>query len=120
MPSPPNGFPPSRRLRKRAEFRAVYDGGVRLGAKLCTVFVLQNAAGHPARVGLTVTRKIGNAAVRNRCKRFLREAVRKHWELVPDGFDIVLHARPGMVESQARDVEDDIVRALRRAVRRFA
>ena len=113
------GFPKRRRIRKRANFRAVYDGGVRVGAKLVTVFALTTDGGLPARVGLTVTRKIGNAVTRNRCKRLLREAVRAHWSLLPDGIDFVLHARGGLVEARAEDVENEIVRMLPKAVRRL-
>lgn len=114
------GFPPERRIRKRAEFRAVYDGGTRVGTKLFAVFARTTGSGLPGRVGFTVTRKMGNAVVRNRCKRLLREAVRKHWSLVPDGVDMVLHARPGLAEARAEDVENAVVRTLPKAVRRLA
>ena len=64
------------RLRRRADFKAV-AGGRRISRR---GFVLQalRAAGdeaRPARVGFTVTRKIGNAVVRNRIRRRLRAAV---------------------------------------------
>ena len=84
------------------------------------MFLLATDAGHPARMGLTVTRKIGNAAIRNRCKRLLREAVRKNWKLLPDGTDMVLHARRGLVDAQAGDVEGEVARTLPKAVRRLA
>ena len=113
------GLPRERRIRKRAEFRAVYDRGFRRGSKFFTVFLLATRSGRPARMGLTVTRKIGNAATRNRCKRLLREAVRKQWDLLPDGTDMVLHARPGLVDAKAGDVEREIARTLPRVVRRL-
>ncbi len=114
------GFPAARRIRKRPAYQAVYRGGVRCGARLFTVFVRRTAAAGLGRVGLTVTRKIGKATVRNRCKRLLREAVRKHWKLLPDGLDVVLHARQGLSDAGARDVENEIVRVLPRAVRKCA
>lgn len=114
------GFPPVRRIRRRPEYQAVYRRGVRYGARLFTVFVRRTAPAGLGRVGLTVTRKIGNAVVRNRCKRLLREAVRKHWELLPDGLDVVLHARQGLSAAGARDVESEIVRVLPKAVRKRA
>ncbi len=118
-PGPSLGFPRERRIRKRKDFRAVYDGGSRLGSKLFIVFARRTDGGQPGRVGLTVTRKVGNAVTRNRCKRLLREAVRKHWSLLPDGVDVVLHARPGLAGARAKDVECGIVRTLPRAVRRL-
>ncbi len=116
----PFGLPRAQRIRKRTDFQAVYHKGVRLGSKLFTVFALSTETDHPARVGLTVTRKIGNAVTRNRCKRLLREAVRKHWVLLPDGTDMVLHARRGLDTAQAVDVEREIARTLSKAVRRLA
>ncbi len=113
------GLPASRRIRKRADFQAVYDGGVRVGAKLFTVFVRATGTGAPPRIGLTVSGKIGKAATRNRCKRLLREAVRKHWSLLPDGVDVVLNARYGLAKARAADVENEIVEVLPRAIQRL-
>ena len=65
-----------RRLKKRREFLAVRGGEKRRG-RLVLVEVLDRKAPQEApRVGFTVTKKVGNAAVRNRVRRRLREAVR--------------------------------------------
>ncbi|MDE0104135.1 MAG: ribonuclease P protein component [Bryobacterales bacterium] len=114
----PNAFPKARRLRTRAQFRAVYDGGVRAGSGLLTVFALKAGAVRPARVGLTVTRRVGNAVVRNRAKRALREAMRRHWRALPNSLDVVLHAKPRIRRATSGEVEQDVLRALRRAVHR--
>lgn len=113
---PAQGLPKSRRLRRRADFRAVYDGGVRFGCRLFTVYALSTGVARPGRVGLTVTRKIGNAVRRNRCKRLLREAVRRNWALLPAGMDLVLLARPGLRGERAGNVEDELARTLRRTL----
>ena len=113
------GLPRIRRLRKRTEFQAVYHGGVRLGCRLFTLFALATRSVLPGRVGLTVTRKIGNAVTRNRCKRLLREAMRRHWSLLPAGVDLVLHARHGLEAASAGEVERQLVRMLQRAARRL-
>lgn len=113
------GFPRQRRILKRADFQAVYDGGVRVGARLVTIFAMATGADRPGRVGLTVTRKIGNSVVRNRCKRLLREAVRQHWRSLPTGTDVVLLARYGLATAQAREVEREIARMLPKAAQRL-
>ena len=46
------------------------------------------------RVALTVSRKVGNAVVRNRVKRWIREAVRQQMDIIPRGFDVVVIAHP--------------------------
>lgn len=65
------------RLKKRAEFLAVRGGEKRRGP-LFLMEVLQRGDDGPPRVGFTVTKKVGNAVVRNRVRRRLREAVRLH------------------------------------------
>jgi ribonuclease P protein component len=65
------------RLLKRAEFLAVRRGEKRRG-RLFLVEVLDRGDGGSARVGYTVTKKVGNAVVRNRVRRRLKEAVRTY------------------------------------------
>ncbi len=119
MADAPQGFPRARRLRKRRQFQTVYHRGVRFGCRLFTLFALATDSGRPGRVGLTCTRKVGNAVVRNRCKRLLREAMRKQWRLLPGGADVVLHARQGLDAAHGGDVEIQLVRLLSRAARRI-
>ncbi len=69
----------------------------------------------PGRLGLTVTKKVGNAVVRNRIKRMLREWMRLHgW--VPAGWDVVLVAK----DSAARQLHpDDFAPDLTRILRQL-
>jgi ribonuclease P protein component len=82
------------RLKRRAAFKAV-AGGRRI---IRPGFVLQALAGgdrsnRPPRFGITVTRKIGNAVVRNRIRRRLREAIRATAGGARAGTDYVIVAR---------------------------
>ena len=113
---PPQGFPSSRRILKRANFQTIYQTGNRIGSRLFTVFARDTKSKVLGRIGFTATGKIGNAVERNRCKRLLREAIRKHWNLLPDGTEIILHARQGLKTAQASEVENEIVRVLRKTV----
>lgn len=91
------------RLRRRAAFKAVAGGrrAARAGFVLQALRSGGDAAGktgaksahRPPRIGFTVTRKIGNAVVRNRIRRRLREAVRLAGSHAQDGTDYVLVGR---------------------------
>ncbi len=69
-------FPKSHRLLRRADFLQVYQDGVRLSGPYFTAFYLASRESREIRVGFTVPRAIGNAVIRNRIKRRMREAVR--------------------------------------------
>jgi ribonuclease P protein component len=88
----PNSFPKHLRLLRRGEFRRVYDEGRRRSAPLCTVFYRSNGLSE-TRVGLTVPVAVGNAVIRNRVKRRVREAFRLNRAAIPGGWDIVVNPR---------------------------
>jgi len=86
-------FPKQERLRKRSDFLRVEAKKVR---RLVTGHVIILAAPNAmkcSRIGVTVSRRIGTAVKRNRIKRLLREIYRRHKEIFPPGYDIVLIAR---------------------------
>jgi ribonuclease P protein component len=83
-------FPKSRRLRRRREFLAVQSSGSRITLPSCIVLLQPRLDDEPARLGITVTRKFGNAVARNRAKRLFREVFRRSPELFPSGIDLVV------------------------------
>jgi ribonuclease P protein component len=111
-------FPLSRRLRKKAEFQRVYEEGTRLGSALFAVFCRRLGTQADARVGLAVPRSLGNAVVRNRAKRRLREAVRRHWQDLAGGLEVVIHARKNIVTADWPALEAEVVRIFRTAAKR--
>jgi ribonuclease P protein component len=113
-----NRFPRSCRLRKTAEFRAVYNRKVRASDQRLTVCVRENGLGH-SRIGLSVSRKVGNAVLRNRWKRLLREAFRLNLARLPLGVDLVVIPKPGPAPA-LRDVEASLCATARRAAKRLA
>lgn len=69
----------------------------------------------PARVGITATKKLGNAVVRNRIRRRLREAARLELGASPaTGLDLVLIGRDGTRAREFSGLREDLRRALRR------
>ena len=86
-------FPARVRLRKRADFARVYLRRCSVSDALLLIFVDSNGLTHP-RLGLSVSRKVGNAVRRNRWKRLLREAFRLSQGQLSAGLDIILIPRP--------------------------
>ena len=111
-------FPKSRRLLKRPDFRAVYDGGLKVGGPYFLIFWRERGDAEPSRVGLTATRKSGKSVVRIRGKRLIREAVRRHWAEVPVGLDTIVHLRRGISEATFQQVEREALRLLRKVSER--
>lgn len=85
-------------MRKRAEFERIQTTGERVDTRHF-VFVLA-AQTEPAepRLGITASRRIGNAVVRNRAKRLVREAFRATRDLFPPGVDVVVIVRKPLGE----------------------
>lgn len=94
-------FPKEVRLRRRSEFLRVQDRGHKVTADCLLALVLPN--GRPdglTRLGLTVSTKVGNAVVRSRIRRRLREFFRARRATLPKGLDMVIIAR-----SSAKDAD---------------
>ncbi|WP_188820860.1 ribonuclease P protein component [Brucella endophytica] len=105
------------RLRKRAEFLAVRNGEKRRGR----FFLLEVKKREPAesaaakvgdkpRVGLTVTKKNGNAVIRNRIRRRLREAMRANAGDMADGTDYVIVARRDALDAPFTELVRELAR----------
>lgn len=89
MPPADERFPPTLRLRERADFKRVERRGRRRTGPSLIVVAQRNGL-DTSRIGLTVTRKVGNAAARNRWKRRLREIFRRNKDRFPTGWDFVV------------------------------
>ena len=106
---------PEERLRRRADFLRCYERGRRRHGPLATVYLVERGeeATHP-RLGITVTRKVGGAVVRQKTKRRIREIYRR-WnqrrQLPP--YDILVHVKPRTSQVDFATLEKEIHRLLR-------
>ena len=84
-----NRFPKSYRLRNTGQFQHVFAVRCSVADHAIILFAAPNELPH-CRLGLSISKKLGNAVVRNRWKRLLREAFRKSQTALPGGFDLIV------------------------------
>lgn len=100
-----HGFSRTDRLSTQKEFKAVFKGGKRNRRHpLLHACILKISEDH-TRLGLSVSKKTGNAVARNRIKRILREIFRKNKGVFEKGVDVVLIPRPGIANCDYRALE---------------
>jgi len=92
---PDQRLPRRGRVRKRVDYLAIQGEGRRLAGMHYLLFARPRPDGQPeARFGVTVSRKVGGAVVRNKVKRWVRESCRRMRDDLPAGVDLVFVARP--------------------------
>ena len=103
------------RLKQRAEFLRVASSGKKAAIGGVVLQVLPRSDDQPARLGFTVTKKVGNAVIRNRTRRRLKEAARLLLaERSVTGVDLVLIGRDSTRKRKFITLQGDIRRALER------
>ena len=106
---------PPIRLTRRAEFLRVAKSGRKAAVHGLVLQALPRDDAAPARLGFTVTKKVGNAVVRNRTRRRLREAARLLLrEQLVQGMDLVLIGRDTTRSRPFPDLMHDLQRALQK------
>jgi ribonuclease P protein component len=106
------------RLRRRPEFRLVYGEGVKVSGRYFVLFFREREQGE-VRLGITATRKLGSAVVRNRARRRVRELARRYAGAL-EGWqgDLVVNVHRGSESAPWPALEEDYRRCLDRLGRR--
>lgn len=84
----------SESLKKSRDFQVVYRKGNSYANRFLVMYIKENGM-EKNRVGISVSKKVGNSIVRHRLTRLIRESYRLQEERFPSGFDIVIIARAG-------------------------
>ena len=101
------------RLKKRAAFAYVYRKGEKASAR--DLLLLSAKSKEGLKIGLCVSKKVGNAVTRNRVKRLLRVAIRPLTDRIDDGFMYVIVAYPSIAEKDFFSVSKSVEQAFSRA-----
>ncbi len=95
-------------LKKNSEFQAVYKNGRSFANRYFIMYIYKNGLSEN-RLGISVSKKVGNSVIRHRVTRLVREVFRLKGHLVNSGLDIVVTARIGTVGIKYSDAEAAIL-----------
>lgn len=95
-------------LKKTREFQKVYKRGKSFANKYLVMYILTNERTEN-RLGISVSKKVGNSVVRHRLTRLIRESYRLNKDLFIKGIDIVIVARTGAKDIDYSKVENALL-----------
>jgi ribonuclease P protein component len=103
------------RLRKHADYQRAYAASRKRQSASMSWFLAPQPIAAGPRVGLTAGKVLGKAHERNRIKRRMKEALRRHLDLLPPGCDLILHPRRAVLTMDFKKLEAEMVRILQQA-----
>lgn len=98
----------SESLKKNKDFQNVYRKGKSLANSCLVMYILKNRL-EKNRLGISVSKKVGNSVVRHHLTRLIRESYRLSEEKFRCGYDIVVIARTGAKEKNYHDIESALI-----------
>ena len=110
-----NCLPRNRIIKARKDFLRVYNDGLSVNGRFVKMFYLQSEPNRDFLFGITTTRKIGKAVVRNRSRRLVKEAIRKRLKWLKKGFLAVFVVKRNFVGRSYEEIEQDLENVMRRA-----
>jgi ribonuclease P protein component len=103
------------RIKKNDEFQDVFRNGESFGNRQFVVYVLEKPNQEYFRIGLSVSKKIGNAVIRNQVKRYIRQSFLELMDNVKAGRDYVIIARRPAAEMNFFEVKKSLIHVLKRS-----
>lgn len=104
------------RIRKNLEFRRVYKKGKSYSNHLLVLYVYKNSRNvDKNRVGISVSKKVGNSVVRSRVKRVISEGYRLNCSNLRTGHDFVFIARNASKERSYKEIESAIINLFKKS-----
>ena len=94
----------SESLKKKRDFQVVYKNGRSYANKYLVMYIMENDQ-NKNRLGISVSKKVGNSVVRHHITRLVRESYRLHEEIFNSGLDIVVIARNSAASVSYHEVE---------------
>ena len=102
------------RLKKKYQFNYVYRVGKTCHGKFLLI-VFSPSKNKNVKIGVSVSKKIGNAVKRNRARRLLREAISKHLDEIKVNYNIILVAKQAIDGQKLDAVHGDVLAVLEKA-----
>lgn len=103
----------SHRLKKKKDFAQVYEAGRSAAGRLLVLYSLPSNC-DTVRIGFAAGRKLGNAVVRNRAKRVLREVARKRLGVISSRYNLIIIARSNALKANASDLDKELLFLLKK------
>ena len=96
-------------LKNTRDFGEVYQQGKSYGNRLLVMYVLEKSQNHDGRVGISVSKKVGNSVVRHRMKRLIRESFRSNLNRWKPNYDYVIVVRKDAWDKDYHKIESALI-----------
>lgn len=106
-------FPPKKRIRKRVEYLRIQKLSKKIHGKYFTLSYCFGLYLLP-RLGIVATKKIGNAVIRNRGKRLVRETFRRHQHLLLPKIEIVFLLKQGIHQASQSEIDQEFLLTIKK------
>lgn len=109
------------RLKKNFEFKIVYRRGKSVANEILVMYMFKNKKNKDGennpynRLGVSVSKKVGNSVVRSRSKRLISESFRLNYKYIIKGYDFIFIARNPIVDKNYFDVEKSMMNLIKKA-----